>query len=256
MSDTTTAGDIYQGTSPLAEGEIRCLRVLPGSGDLVECQLRKRKIIPDLPELRLFDYNALSYEWGSPLNPIVIIVNGYETRIWRNLWLALKRLRRTDLVAYPVWVDSLCINQNDISERSSQVSIMGQIYTHAFKVISWLGEASDDSAWLFNFLHNNPFPWDLPRSESSDGTTIAPEKLATQRKREDRAFLGLCKLLNRSYWKRVWIIQEIVAASSLTFVCGSGVLLWEELQNSLNNYGSTRLKRRRTLFDTSYWETL
>lgn len=51
------------------------------------------------------------------------------------------------------WIDSICINMEDMEERSRQVQLMGEIYRHAQKVIIWLGETSDDTDRAIDFMH-------------------------------------------------------------------------------------------------------
>jgi hypothetical protein len=42
-------------------------------------------------------------------------------------------------VSAPIWIDSICINQNDLAERASQVQLMGRIYRNAHSLFAWLG---------------------------------------------------------------------------------------------------------------------
>ncbi|KAF2489606.1 hypothetical protein BU16DRAFT_424386, partial [Lophium mytilinum] len=82
-------------------------------------------------------YEALSYVWGPPSSIYHIHLNEQSVPITKNLHDVLHRLRSAD--PRVLWIDQLCINQTDISERSSQVQLMGTIYTHASRVIMWLG---------------------------------------------------------------------------------------------------------------------
>jgi hypothetical protein len=83
-------------------------------------------------------YEALSYGWGpvDELN-LRIRLDNCLFPVRQNLLLALRALRGfTERI---LWIDALCINQEDIEERGSQVQIMGSIYTGAQCVLSWLG---------------------------------------------------------------------------------------------------------------------
>jgi len=90
-------------------------------------------------------YAALSYVWGqySP-TAVSIHVNGCKLELTRDCYEALLALstRRRQLL---IWVDSICINQQDDHERSSQVALMGKIYTWARPTFVWLGSATEDS---------------------------------------------------------------------------------------------------------------
>lgn len=53
------------------------------------------------------------------------------------------RQLRQELETLEIWIDSICINQNDVDERTSQVGIMREIYAKCTEVIIWLGEAGE-----------------------------------------------------------------------------------------------------------------
>jgi hypothetical protein len=96
-------------------------------------------------------FNALSYTWGKPyrepfgddpeLPPEfiqIISCNGVDIKITQNLFDALSSFRALGVTGN-LWVDALCINQSNIDERSSQVLLMGDVYSQAETVLVWLG---------------------------------------------------------------------------------------------------------------------
>jgi hypothetical protein len=89
-------------------------------------------------------YEALSYMWGppAPLKPIQINYN--TTHVRENVWSALNHLR-LDSEPRHLWIDALCINQQDTLERNHQVGQMGRIYREAQRVVVWLGESDAES---------------------------------------------------------------------------------------------------------------
>jgi hypothetical protein len=84
---------------------------------------------------------ALSYTWGSPEDPISIKVGTSEDNnlllVTQNLAAALKYFRLKDK-ARVLWIDAICVNQENLKERSHQVQRMGDIYK-AERVVVWLG---------------------------------------------------------------------------------------------------------------------
>ena len=84
------------------------------------------------------EYETLSYAWGEPEFNEEIIVNDAYAFVTKNLHAALCNLRRPDKPRV-VWADGICINQNDIDERSSQVGMMGDIYRNSTGLQIWLG---------------------------------------------------------------------------------------------------------------------
>jgi hypothetical protein len=101
-------------------------------------------------------YRALSYAWGD-MNTKPIFLNDQKVLVRENLWQALWHLRatnhgveRSDLSDYLtkvkpkwIWIDALCIDQQNNSERNHQVRVMGKIYKMAFEVLVWLGCKAD-----------------------------------------------------------------------------------------------------------------
>lgn len=84
-------------------------------------------------------YWALSYTWDNQLPDQEIRCSGSKILVTRNCFAALKKMRFSKAVTR-IWIDSLCINQADLVERSHQVALMGEIYKKAAKVLVWLGE--------------------------------------------------------------------------------------------------------------------
>jgi hypothetical protein len=99
-----------------------------------------------------------------------------------------------------IWVDALCINQNNIKERGVQVAKMGQIYEQCSRVIVYLG-ADIISSTGCTFPMRHP-PWEIER-ELNRPQSQDVHQLAYIR-------LDLRELLKRNYFNRVWVIQELI----------------------------------------------
>ncbi|PMD38060.1 hypothetical protein L207DRAFT_431857, partial [Hyaloscypha variabilis F] len=112
----------------------RLLDLHPGrSEEGVMCKLR----VADLETLPV--YEALSYVWGDPNALTHIKVNGTTLHVTANLNAALRRLRHSSTMRC-LWVDALCINQQDVLEKQQQIALMRDIYASATAVAMWLGE--------------------------------------------------------------------------------------------------------------------
>lgn len=190
--------------------EFRLLTLLPFESSekgIIHCELRTESLI-EPPS-----YLALSYCWGSPDQTAVINVNGEKVDVTTNLHAALSSLRRRKLNT--VWVDALCINQNDTFERGLQITRMGLIYSKASKVIAWLGEGTEAQE----------------RAMSTLADSYAPFKAA-----------GLKRLLHFEYWRRVWIIQELSKAKSVQLMLAKGSLSWEILESCIEHGSATEAR--------------
>ncbi|OCK82378.1 HET-domain-containing protein, partial [Lepidopterella palustris CBS 459.81] len=112
---------------------IRLIRLEPGSGkDIINCTLESTT----LENKPTFD--ALSYAWGESTDVSLIEVNGVMVEINESLWDALHHLR-SETKAITLWVDALCIDQQNAEEKSRQVPLMDEIYNRAQTVHVWLG---------------------------------------------------------------------------------------------------------------------
>src|SRR4051812_20299048 len=125
---------------------IRLIRVKSGTeSDPIDCDVFESDI-DDAPP-----YEALSYTWQIDQSwtndedpeppPRPVKCNGQLLEVSRNLYHALAEFRRRQKLT-PIWVDRICINQDDPDEKDQQISMMDKIYTSAQKVIVWLGKAS------------------------------------------------------------------------------------------------------------------
>ncbi|KAG6356286.1 hypothetical protein INS49_015673 [Diaporthe citri] len=103
-------------------------------------------------------YTALSYVWADPPGTTPIIVNGVETQITLNLEAALRHIRQPSCAAV-LWVDALCINQEDLAEKNHQVEMMREIYSGAELVVAWLGSAREDSDLAMELLGKDLVEW-------------------------------------------------------------------------------------------------
>ena len=225
---------LYQ---PLVEAEeIRVLEIHPApSHSDIECTLRHcyidfeysstTKLIPTSHALSRdrapLWYTALSYSWGLPQYTSVIKCNGFEKRITPNLEAAIRYLRNNTATVI-VWIDQICINQDDIVEKARQVQLMGSIYKRAFSTIIWLGETSAQiGIELLQRVHEE---WKFSTHE------VSVEQLKAFRLPNSRseAWQHLCDLFCRPWFRRLWIIQEVVLSHRPYVLSGAYIILWSQ----------------------------
>jgi hypothetical protein len=118
--------------------EIRLLLLAPGNfHDEVQCAL----IYTSLKTKPIFE--ALSYCWGSPDDPKPIRLDGHIFRVGVNLESALRHLRY-ESTQRVLWVDAVCVNQENLVERSQQITLMRDVYESAQNVVVWLGDSENE----------------------------------------------------------------------------------------------------------------
>jgi hypothetical protein len=127
------------------------------------------------------EYTCLSYVWGDEHTGDWIYLNNMRFLVRQNLLDFLQSARRMpELTSQWLWVDALCIDQANTLERQHQVQQMGQVYSGAKEVISWLGIKKD----IVTFFRDRPN--DEPNADGLRALNISP------------------------YWRRAWIVQEII----------------------------------------------
>ncbi|KAG4279125.1 hypothetical protein FPRO04_13703 [Fusarium proliferatum] len=147
-------------------------------------------------------YTALSYCWGANRREKKILLNGQEFPVTSNLAAAIQNLKKKP--GY-YWIDAICIDQSNPEERGLQVSLMKAVFNRAIEVIIWLGEKVD-LPFMFN--------------------------ISTEAKQPDaEASSFFCN----SFWRRVWVVQEVSTASKIRIIHSNGHIIWEELVAYMNS---------------------
>ena len=191
MADTSQPSYIYK---PLSSPEhTRLVKFQPvWRGDD-----RIRFTLEEVPIAKCPPYVAISYTWGGQIPSVPVTCDDLHMLITENAFLALKRLRpRLGGPRKPshYWIDAICINQDDIVEKSNQVQRMVGIYKNAQCVAVWLGTI--------------PGPFGKMRWGISEWE-IAHDSLLNYKGGELPDHRGLWDLTSREYWTRIWTIQEM-----------------------------------------------
>jgi hypothetical protein len=170
-------------------------------------------------------YWALSYVWGDLNETEPICIDGQTFMATSNLREALKRVRNLMTVEtkdLQLWIDAICINQADMTEKSWQVGIMSRIYSQAYCVNVWLGLADHNALLAMKFVRKIGSPTFTTKRPLTDDEFVAicEESLNLTKKKEEVENLQLILALedifhHRQYWKRAWTFQEFCLSSSV-----------------------------------------
>jgi hypothetical protein len=167
----------------LQKRSIRLIKILPGySQHDIRCVISHETIEST--------YTCLSYVWGEEDSGSFITLNGEDFRVRKNLYHFLQEAcLKPRICSKALWIDALCIDQGNNGERTHQVQQMGQIFSSAERVISWLG----------------------PNQAIAQYLTGLPSR--SYQRYEMRDDFNSCE-----YWSRAWITQEIALAKQVTFM--------------------------------------
>lgn len=198
---------------------------------------------------------VLSYEWGqSPERHTFICQNGC-LRVTTNLLHLLLRLRASGEMGL-LWIDAICINQDDIAERGQQVALMRDIYQQASMVLIWLGDAIERTEEAFDTLRKledvfDGIPRDLLPADWAQrvpfGHYKAPKDIRGGQKltelAEGASWPAVLDIFQRSYFTRVWILQEVVLSSYAIVMCGTKQIEWASFSKSYSLLWSCKFLR-------------
>jgi hypothetical protein len=197
--------------------EIRLLKFLKIDQDGISGTFQKIPISQcahSLPQ-----YTALSYVWSldgtSDAKSEHISIDGGQLHVLDSLqpFFEVLQTKKTLLDDGWWWIDSICINQEDATERSSQVKLMNSIYSRAASTTVWLGQSSKDSDKAMDFI-------DSVRNLRQELPQKAVQK-ELQQEHYSSQWEAVENLLLRRWWSRVWTMQEFILSRNVSFWCGS-----------------------------------
>ncbi|CAJ2502904.1 Uu.00g102980.m01.CDS01 [Anthostomella pinea] len=234
------------GSSQASSGEtsypeprlIRLLRIIPtGPKELIACSIH----VADLHDSHVSSYDALSYTWGPTTQAEIdkgmiakrkypILCNGGQLFVTENLFRCLQQLKADSYYDRDLWIDAICVNQDDHAERCQQVSIMADIYRSATRVIVWLGAADEFTQPAVDLITR------LSQLSEHERVTIDPQAFDNA---HNAQLLGavnsaahwraLALLFGRTWFTRAWVIQELVLARHIAVQCGACAFDWDDM---------------------------
>ncbi|KAI9646426.1 hypothetical protein NHQ30_004418 [Ciborinia camelliae] len=185
-------------------------------------------------------YEALSYTWGSMENPVTVHVLGEistKMQIGASLATALRQLRYTNK-SRTMWVDSICINQNDIPERNHEIERMRNIFSLGTRTIIWLGEEADDSTIALSTIEYYAQQVEYIGGglvASTPGTKLIEWRHSNYRLPYDtRTWSSIRALFQRPWFSRVWVLQEaLLGDQGSTVQCGKALISFSALRKAM-----------------------
>lgn len=179
----------YQHSQLSLPESIRLLRLLPSEVEPknLRCELFEYALRRSDKVTR--PYEALSYVWGSEHKPQSIIIDNQCFKVTQNLYAALLHLQDHDIPRI-IWVDAICIDQSNETEKEQQIPLIAEIYAKASRVIVWLGEAKDDSDRALEAIR------------VAGKNSIDPSKISQLQSQ------AIAALLQRPWFRRIWVSEQ------------------------------------------------
>lgn len=213
----------------LSDGQIHIMELLPcgaeGPAAPLRCHVRTASLSSNP------DYEAVSYVWGDSRKTETIEIDGRGVPISANLAALLRSIRHPGKTRH-IWADQICIDQDNVREKTAQVHMMGDIYSMCRQCLIWMGEmpASIPPSDVEAALHLLEFmagPEDIPITcclSSND-----------EFKKVFNVLRGIHPLGN-SWWSRIWTVQEVILPQKKTIIWGLTELQWELLSKAMHSW--------------------
>ena len=195
----------------LKPDEIRLLSIIWTTSDLFELRTECHPLTADL------QFDAISYVWGSApasvrvkCNNGTLLITPKAFEMLGYLYLYKPEPQR------PIWIDAICINQDDADEKAVQVPLMHRIYSSAKTVLVWPGRLDQIALDCARGLLDIPLPWD---SDSAVDAIRQRWPLGFSHK-WSLFWQGLLQLIALDWLERLWTFQEVVLAKEAILFCG------------------------------------
>ncbi|KAF4974707.1 hypothetical protein FZEAL_8416 [Fusarium zealandicum] len=199
-------------------------------------------------------YLAISYTWGPyrddpslylPCKLRSILFNGKPFAVLPNLHDALSQMCMSRPGHY-LWVDSICINQTSLAERSAQIAIIDYIYNGTVETVIWLGPSSDSTAraievarLLATDAHVKILQWERNQILGDFFIADDPDMLARNGLPSLSAddWTVLEGIYTRAWFRRVWMLQEVALSRNPNVLIGAHEVPWEVLGDAASVAG-------------------
>ncbi|KAE9373732.1 hypothetical protein N431DRAFT_438910 [Stipitochalara longipes BDJ] len=249
---------------------IRLLHLQSGVDDGAVIRLSTRTVdLDDKPQ-----YDALSYTWGRPISvfqteeerdnledqQLPVICDGRIVGVGQNLhdflgaWQRMLQAvgdgnddrtvsaRKAGLLPpTELWIDAICINQRDMDEKSTQVSMMGRIYSQTQKVIIWLGPEDNFTRPALQIIFKMQGIQQLQARACRSMTDEDGCKALGLPPITSSIWWSVFAFLHRSWFRRVWVMQELAFAPQIQMQCGLLTFPWAALSKAAGVLYESRL---------------
>jgi hypothetical protein len=227
----------------LRQGQIRLLTTKWINGS-IEIEINRYTLTENL------DYDAISYVWGSAPASVTVKCNGRPLVVTSTALETLHYLHQyqTNTTTRKIWIDAICINQEDEEEKATQIPLMREIYSRARAVVVWMGLSTPETDVFFAEFQDVRVKLQTWKAKHDiDPDCAHPDE--EERPRRGVAFWGgMSQLLENEWFRRLWTFQEIILPSTATLLSGDLWVDFDEFEDFLMDgwYNSTYFLRAST----------
>ena len=184
-----------------------------GRDDVLEISLHEGSHSHDV------EYTAISYAWDDEPLSVLIRCNGQQSMVTPSIWLLIGGILIEQKQSY-YWLDQVCVDQVDVSDKERQVPLMDIYFSQASMVLVWLGCSTDLTDAAFDLMPDIYRKMAEPERVQEARSHGALSSLGIPQPSSD-FWYGLGDILCRRWFLRLWTLQEIALAREAMFQCGS-----------------------------------
>ena len=206
--------------TPLGTRQTRFLKLFPATD---QEEIQGSLFVANLDSAGV--YVAISYAWGDPIAIRTVAIDHSLVRTTSSLYHALADIRLRDKTRI-LWIDGLCINQDDLREKSEQVRHIPIIYGNAHQVLIHLCPGSPEIKLGLDMLLSCLNL--IKESRLTEGEFVNEDRLEQLGlpPGNDRAWDALRAVASQPWFRRTWTVQEFVLARGAFFVAGNLAIPW------------------------------
>ncbi|KAL6917405.1 hypothetical protein FSST1_008900 [Fusarium sambucinum] len=223
----------------LSENQIRLLRLNTDTSSS-DAGFLEIVSLDDTPQ-----FYAISHCWGTKAHDTVVRIDGHPLNLMSDLASGLNVLQDLAITGSNfdpplryIWIDSICVNQQSISDRSTQVAFMRQIYSTSVTTLVWLGPEQPwvTSAWRLLDQIYHVFESTCPEVQRENDISIGTYSDSLHQHTslptwDDKSWGHLRDMMHLDWFSRIWVIQEVVLSpKDPIIICGRHLYPWHRLQ--------------------------
>ncbi|KAF1978206.1 hypothetical protein BU23DRAFT_525941, partial [Bimuria novae-zelandiae CBS 107.79] len=183
------------------------------------------------PHMRRLNYEAISYTWGGMEATRQIMVDGCTMKVTESVYEILTTYCSL-LVPKLLWIDAVCIDQQNVEEKSLQVPLMQKIYREALFTTVFLGRAPTTACAVFDLFNE----FEILKSGAlrhSVQTIYELYETLQPTKSKPKQWDALLRLLQHPWFGRVWVVQEVALSQRVFVKYGDETIDWDVLASGL-----------------------
>lgn len=248
----TSITDRYH-DKPLPPSHIRLLTISITDDDQLQATITSVRFDRENPPI----YSALSYVWGSAQLTTPLQCTGNKPLyITPTLHEALRNVATHLLDQEFIWVDQICINQQDLKERSQQVMMMKDIYQCASKTLAYLGPSTPTTALAIDLISRlgvtakdkalDLFLLSRPDVFGRGFASTAAKAMAIRNSEElgipfsdITSWDAFTEFYDRHWFERIWIVQEMLLSRRGHVIVGKFSVSWDHVKSAALWYSLT-----------------